>query len=289
MDISLSEPHYSFSDIILSHTTSEAVQDVISMYTYREKVYDHWGLSKVIKTQKNICANFYGQSGVGKTITAQAVAEQLGKKILQVNYADIESKYVGETSKNLVTIFSEAEKNNAVLLFDEADALLSRRVTEMRSSTDVSVNQTRSVLLTLLDTFEGMVIFTTNFIDNYDSAFMRRIPYHIAFELPDEVQRKRLWEHYLVENLPHTADTDFLTEISAGCSGADISTATLNAAFRAARKGLDIIPNDFFKDAVTAIINSKLVNSGMKKLSVVTREVTEEYALSQINKKENEK
>ena len=99
---------------------------------------------------------------------ANAIASQLGFKLLRVNYADIESKFVGETSKNLERLFSIAKEKHAVLLFDEADALLSKRVTDMTSATDVSVNQTRSVLLTLLDGYDGMVIFTTNFISNYD-------------------------------------------------------------------------------------------------------------------------
>lgn len=123
--------------------------------------------------------------------------------MLRVNYAEIESKYVGETSKNLERMFTVARLNHSIILFDEADALLSRRVTDMTSATDVSVNQTRSVLLTLLDGYDGMVIFTTNFISNYDPAFMRRIPFHIKFELPNEAQRIALLQHYLTGTIPN--------------------------------------------------------------------------------------
>ena len=134
-------------------------------------------------------------------MSAHAIASALGKKLICVNYADIESKYVGETSKNLTRLFNDPNNRDDIIFFDEADALLSKRVTDMSSATDVSVNQTRSVLLTLLNSYEGMVIFATNFISNYDSAFMRRIHYHIRFNLPNAELRKKLWAHYIPEKM----------------------------------------------------------------------------------------
>lgn len=118
-------------------------------------------------------------------MAAHAIAHELNKPLIAVNYAEIESKYVGETSKNITALFNTAKEQDAIIFFDEADAMLSRRVTNMSHATDVSVNQTRSVLLTLMNDHEGLIIFTTNFVSNYDPAFMRRILSHILFDLPN--------------------------------------------------------------------------------------------------------
>lgn len=201
---------------------------------------------------------------------------------MRVDYADIESKYVGETSKNLTKLFDRASAGNALLLFDEADALLSRRVTEMSSVTDVSVNQTRSVLLTLLDRFSGIVIFTTNFISNYDPAFLRRIPYHIHFPLPDEAGRLALLRHYLSDTVPNTIDFAQVARDRRGISGADIANATLTAALRTARAGLASMSQAEFEAALDRIARSKRDNSGWS--VVEEREVSERYAVSQIEK-----
>lgn len=146
--------------------------------------------------------NLYGPPGTGKTMAAHAITSALEKQMICVDYAEIESKYVGETSKNLSRLFQTAKEQDAVIFFDEADALLSKRVTNMTSATDVSVNQTRSVLLNLLNQYQGVILFATNFIQNFDAAFLRRIKYHIPFHLPDEAMRERLWRMYIPEKCP---------------------------------------------------------------------------------------
>ena len=161
------EPSFTFDDIILNEKTRSQIEYILSIEKNRDLIYETWGLKKVFKTNKNITLNLFGPSGTGKTMTAHAIADHLSKKMIIVNYADIESKYVGETSKNLVRLFEGAGASDAILFFDEADALLSKRVTSMDHATDVSVNQTRSVLLQLLDNYTGIVLFTTNFIQNY--------------------------------------------------------------------------------------------------------------------------
>lgn len=275
-------PKFSFEDMVLEEETYNTIQDIMSTLEYRDLIYNKWGLSKVIKEQKSICANFYGEPGTGKTMAAHAIANHLGKRILRVNYADIESKFVGETSKNLVQLFNEAEKSDALLLFDEADALLSRRVTDMSNATDVSVNQTRSVLLTLLEDYTGIVIFTTNFISNFDPAFMRRIPYHVRFDLPNGELRVKLWRHYLVPQLPSDVNIEKISEKYPGVSGCDIANATLSAALKAARNHLMRVPQQCFEDALEHIKDSKLANSKNQTVKIATRDVSEKYALSQI-------
>ena len=149
----------------------------------------------------------------------------------------------------------------------------------MSSVTDVSVNQTRSVLLTLLDRFSGIVIFTTNFISNYDPAFLRRIPYHIHFPLPDEAGRLALLRHYLSDTVPNTIDFAQVARDRRGISGADIANATLTAALRTA---LASMSQAEFEAALDRIARSKRDNSGWS--VVEEREVSERYAVSQIEK-----
>lgn len=276
-------PLYSFDDMVISDELKESIEDAISLYLYKDKLFHEWNLGKVIKRPANVSINFYGAPGTGKTMAAHAVADKLGMQLIRVNYAEIESKYVGETSKNLVKLFNEAEEKNAIILFDEADALLSRRVTDMSSATDVSVNQTRSVLLTMLDSFSGIVLFTTNFISNFDSAFMRRIPNHIEFPLPNEEQRIKLLEHYLNGVIPNTIDIALVAQKCDGISGSDIANALINSAIRSARLNKNILSQEDFVGAIEKIKTAKKANSPIK-VSVVQRDVTEEYAMNQIKR-----
>lgn len=163
----------------------EQILDIADYANNCRVVYEKWGLEETHKYAKRLGINLYGPSGTGKTMAAHAIASYLHRRILIVNYADIESKFVGKTPKNIRRAFEAAAETGSILFFDEADAILSRRVTSMTSSTDVSVNQTRSVMLMLLNDYQDFVIFATNFIENFDPAFMRRISTHIKFELPD--------------------------------------------------------------------------------------------------------
>jgi len=284
-EIIYSEPQYTFADIVLSDKVRSDIEDAISIFRYRSLLFDEWNLSKVIKNRCSAFINLYGAPGTGKTMAANAIASELKKHILWVNYADIESKYVGETSKNIVYMFNEAEKNDAIILFDEADALLSKRVTDMSSATDVSVNQTRSVLLHLLDGYEGIVVFTTNFIQNYDPAFMRRIPYHIRFDMPNEEFRKKLLLHYLSNTIPNHIDYDGVAQKYEGITGSDIANALMMSSVRTAREGLAELKQQYFEDALESILQGKKDNQALKaNIKVYEREVSEEYALNQIKK-----
>lgn len=134
----------------------------------------------------------------------------------------------------------------------------------MSSSTDVSVNQTRSVLLTLLNDYEGMVIFATNFISNYDPAFMRRIQYHIRFDLPDEQLREKLWRMYIPQEMPTDLHISEISQKYDGISGSDISNAVLKAALKAAKNQETFVKQTNFEEAVEEIIKSKRANRDIK-------------------------
>lgn len=281
IDFQLSDPKYQLQDLILSENTYDQLTTIIHAEECWNKVFDDWGLSEVMKNKRNLYVNLYGHPGTGKTMAAHAIAHSLGKMMICVNYAEIESKYVGETSKNLTKLFNTASEKNAIIFFDEADAFLSKRVTNMNSSTDVSVNQTRSVLLTLLNDYTGIVFFATNFLSNYDSAFMRRIQYHIKFELPDLKLREKLWRMYIPERMPNDVDFYKLACDYDGISGSDISNAVLKAALKAAKQNEDIVKSTYFESEIKSIINSKKENSGF---TVTSRPVPENYVIEQIQR-----
>lgn len=283
VDFYISEPKYSLDDVILSETVKREIERIVSYFKYNDKIFKEWNLQSVIK-QHNLSVNLYGESGTGKTMTAHAIAKMLNKKIVIVNYAEIESKYVGETSKNLVSLFKFAKENDAVILFDEADALLSRRVTTMHSAADVSVNQTRNTLLKILDDYDGIIFFTTNFIQNFDTAFIRRIFSHVKFEMPNRETRLALWKHYLLDTIP-CDDRNFVIEKIGdveGVTGADISTSVLKAAIDAVCSKPVCITYELLSGIVEEIIKAKkAVNDNYE---ITTRKVSQQYALSQINK-----
>ena len=202
------EPKYSLEDIILPNNVKEQILDIADYARNSKIVFEQWGLEKTHKYSKRIGINLYGAPGTGKTMAAHAIAKYLGRKILIVNYADIESKYVGETPKNIRKVFEVAKETNSILFFDEADAILSKRVTNMTGATDVSVNQTRSVMLMIMNDYQDFIIFATNFIENFDPAFMRRISMHVKFELPDYECRRKLWKLYIPNTMPTDIDID---------------------------------------------------------------------------------
>ena len=254
------EPKFSLEEIILPESVKNQILDVATYAENSHRVFELWGFKKTHKFSRRIGINLYGAPGTGKTMAAHAIAKNLGRKILIVNYADIESKFVGETPKNIRKAFDAAKKSNSILFFDEADAILSKRVTNMTQAVDVSVNQTRSVMLMLMNEFQDFIIFATNFIENFDAAFMRRISIHIKFDLPDFDCRKRLWRMYTPLELPNNLDFDELAKKFDGISGSDISNAILNAAFKAARLDADKLDKILVFEAVENILASKRAN-----------------------------
>ena len=256
------EPKWSLDEIILPDDVKNQILDVATYADNSHRVFELWGFKKTHKFSRRIGINLYGAPGTGKTMAAHAIAKELGRKILIVNYADIESKFVGETPKNIRKAFEAAKNSNSILFFDEADAILSKRVTNMTQAVDVSVNQTRSVMLMLMNEFQDFIIFATNFIENFDAAFMRRISTHIKFTLPDFECRKRLWRMYTPLEVPNNLDFDELAKKFDGISGSDISNAILNAAYKAARHKLDELDKNLVFEAVENILASKRANAG---------------------------
>jgi ATP-dependent 26S proteasome regulatory subunit len=281
----LTEGRYELSDVIANAKTLLEIRSLISLKKNHARVFGDMGLSETHKHSKKFIINFYGEPGTGKTITAHAIAKAFNKKLLLIDYSEIESKYVGETPKNIRRVFDFAKENDCIIFFDEADAILSKRVTNMQSANDTSVNQTRSVMLNILNDFEGDLIFATNFISNYDSAFMRRISKHVYFELPDSDSRKRLIEKYTPKKHISYFDLDVLTAASEGLSAADLEKVILLAAFQAAHHDrVQILQQDVL-DQIQHIKKSKMDNSS-NRVTIDTKIVSDLPANIQFKEKQ---
>ena len=228
-------PTRRLDDVVLPRAVRARLETALTRIRFHGKLYEQWNLKKIDPHGSRVAINFYGPPGTGKTICAEAVAHYIGKTIITVNYAEIESKYVGDTPKNIVAAFRKAAAIGSVLFFDEADSILGRRLTSVTQSADHGVNVSRSVMLLQLDKFDGVVIFATNLARNYDSAFVRRILAHIEFELPDHQCRALLWKQLLPLEVPIAADIagDWLAAKSEGLSGGDIRNVVIAAAGRA--------------------------------------------------------
>lgn len=234
----LREPKYTLNDVILPENTKKQVELILAEMEYQNLIYQEWGMAEKHKLDKALSINFSGLPGTGKTLTAEALAYELKLKILDVPYEQIESKFVGETPKNICAAFDFATESNAVLFFDEADSFLGKRLENVTQATDTAVNLTRSVMIKQLSAYQGIVIFATNLIRNYDPAFISRIRWKVQFNLPTEEARSLIWQVQIPDKLPLDDSVDFveLAKRFDGISGRDIKNAVLQGVVAAARE-----------------------------------------------------
>ena len=216
-------------DLLVLH--EEAKADLLSglrAIELREELEDVWEISKIEPQDGRCILNLFGDPGTGKTRAALAVARRLQKPLYHIDYSAIISKYLGDTAKHITLAFQIAAAEDAVLFFDEADSLLSKRA-DMNESCATSINQNRNVLMQCLDRFNGVVIMTTNLFQNYDTAILRRIARHIEFKLPDAKMRRRIFELHLPKRDRVEANLLEVAKASKGLSGGDIKNVCLNA------------------------------------------------------------
>ncbi|WP_313124365.1 ATP-binding protein [Pseudescherichia sp.] len=217
------------NDVALAPDVIKQLDEAKAKIDHYQKIYIDWGFSAVDPQGNGIVLNFYGPPGTGKTLTAEALAGSLSLSILSISIADLESKFMGETAKNIAALFKQAANENAVLFFDEADTLLGKRLSSVTQGIDNEVNAMRSTLLIELEKHPGIVIFATNFVKNYDSAFLSRITHHIGFTLPGESERKHIWNKLIVAAIPLFGEREMIidqaTSLSGGLSGRDIRNA----------------------------------------------------------------
>lgn len=225
------DPKFSFAQMILPEKIRQEINEALRVIENREQVYEIWGFGEVEPTPKSIL-NFYGPPGTGKTMCAHAIAHKLGKKLLALNYSEIESKYVGDAPKNLAHAFDTAKETDSVMFFDEADSFLGKRIENVSQGAEQALNSLRSQMLIKLEEFSGIVLFATNLVTNFDHAFESRILKHIEFELPNKEARAAIIKKMIPSKLPLERDIteeEFLeaSEIIDGFSGREIKGAIL--------------------------------------------------------------
>ena len=251
-------PQWTLDEIALSKTTLEQIEEMIAYVKNKEKLLYEWEFNRFLKTGKGLSINFFGPPGTGKSITAEAIAQKLGTNIIKVNYGELESELVGGTSKNLSKVFQAAESNKSLLFFDEADAVLSKRISNLSQAADHGVNSAKSTLLTLMDKFNGVIIFATNLFENYDDAFLRRIIFNVEFPIPDQEMRTQLWEFHLSKNVPRNISYERAAEISDGLCGGDIRNITIKLGLKLLAGKANIVDE--------ALINAQINNYKLIKL-----------------------
>ncbi|HPH67518.1 MAG TPA: ATP-binding protein [Kofleriaceae bacterium] len=227
----------SWADIVLPDDIMDSLLELTARVRHRKKVYETWGFDRSITTARGITALFAGTPGTGKTMVAGVIARDLGLDLYRVDVSRITSKWIGETEKNLGSLFDAAEDGQVMLLFDEADSLFAKR-TEVKTSVDRYANMEVNYLLQRLDSFEGIAILTTNFGNAIDPAFKRRLTYRVTFPFPDEDMREKLWRALLPASAPTSGPLDFASLANRfRLSGGYIRNAVLRAAFLAAEEG----------------------------------------------------
>jgi ATPase family associated with various cellular activities (AAA)/Winged helix domain, variant len=237
---SLLEPVYGWPDLVLPERQLDLLRSISAYLRHRDQVLSEWGYEATVSRTQGLKVLFAGDSGTGKTMAAQVLGAQLGLDLFRVDLATIVSKYIGETEKNLERIFSAADGSNAILFFDEADALFGKR-SEVSDSHDRYANIEVAYLLQRMEAYPGAVILATNFRRNIDDAFVRRLDFVIDFPFPEAADRRRIWRLVLPAAAPVAADVDFdfLAE-RFKLSGGAIRNCSLAAAFRAAEEGSEI-------------------------------------------------
>jgi SpoVK/Ycf46/Vps4 family AAA+-type ATPase len=231
------EPEAEWSDLVLPEDAVNQLRELTHRARLSDRVLERWGGSTV--KGRGVSALFAGDSGTGKTMSAEIVANALGLDLYVIDLSTVIDKYIGETEKNLERIFVEADRVNAVLLFDEADAIFGKR-SEVQDAHDRYANVETAYLLQRIERFNGLAILTTNLRSNVDEAFTRRLDAIIDFPSPDQAHRRRLWEVHLRRGMPvGDLDLDFLAR-AFKLSGGNISNIVLSAAFLAAQEEVEV-------------------------------------------------
>ena len=230
-------PRYAWKDIILPADQLGHLKEICAQAEHRHIVYGEWGFDRKLSLGKGLNVLFSGPPGTGKTMAAEVLGHELQLDLYRIDLSQVINKYLGETEKNLDRIFTAAENSNAILFFDEADALFGKR-SEVRDSHDRYANIEISYLLQKMEEYQGISILATNLKQNLDEAFMRRLQAVVEFPFPDEEYRRRIWESMFPAEAPLGADVRFdVLAKEVRLAGGNIKNMALVAAFYAAGDG----------------------------------------------------
>lgn len=229
-------PKATWDDLVVNDEVQQLLRQITAQVRNRHRVYTDWGFARRMSRGFGISALFAGESGTGKTMAAEVIANALRLHLYRIDLSAVVSKYIGETEKNLRKLFDAAEAGGAILFFDEADALFGKR-SEVKDSHDRYANIEINYLLQRMEAFSGLAILATNMKSALDTAFLRRLRFVVQFAYPGAAERKQLWQKALPEALRHPSiDYDRLARFS--LSGGNIHSIALNAAFMAAQAGV---------------------------------------------------
>jgi AAA+ superfamily predicted ATPase len=227
------DPIVELEEVVLPKDRSAQLHEIVTHIEQAPRVLGTWGFGAKRPHLRGVAALFSGPSGTGKSMAAQGIAKALKTQLYIVDLSRVVSKYLGESERNLNTVFCDAEKANAVLLFDEADALFGKR-SEIKDAHDRYANLEVAYLLQRMEEFSGLAILTTNFRQNLDQAFLRRLRFVVEFPKPDVEAREEIWRQCLPEAAPKSADVDLkLLARRLELTGGSICQITLRAAFAA--------------------------------------------------------
>ncbi|WP_181766738.1 ATP-binding protein [Streptomyces albidus (ex Kaewkla and Franco 2022)] len=238
------EPAVDWNDLVLPSDPLAQLRELTARARHRDRVLGEWGMRPGGGRGRGVTALFAGDSGTGKTMSAEVIAADLGLDLYTVDLSTVIDKYVGETEKNLERIFTEAAGINGVLLFDEADAIFGKR-SEVKDAHDRYANVESAYLLQRMETFDGLAILATNLRANLDDAFTRRLDLVIDFPLPEAAERLVLWERCLAPLLPHAEDLDLdFCADSFELAGGNIRSIAITAAYLTAESGAPVTMPD---------------------------------------------
>ncbi|MFL6286737.1 MAG: ATP-binding protein [Pyrinomonadaceae bacterium] len=229
------DPVATWDDIVLPPTEVALLRQIAAQIGQRSTVYDDWGFRRKMNRGLGISALFAGQSGTGKTMAAEVIANELRLNLYRIDLSAVVSKYIGETEKNLRRLFDAAEDGGMILFFDEADAIFGKR-SEVKDSHDRYANIEINYLLQRMEAFGGLAILATNMKSALDAAFMRRLRFIVNFPMPTTAERKQIWEKAFPDEAP-TEELDFDRLARLNLTGGHIHSIALNASFLAASSG----------------------------------------------------
>lgn len=231
---------HTWDELVLQKDQKDIIKRACNHIKYKHIVYDKWGMGKRVLYGRGLSVLFTGPPGTGKTMAAQVIANELGLEIYKVDLSKVISKYIGESEKNLGEVFDSAKKSNVILLFDETDALFGKR-TEVKDSHDKNANVETSYLLQKMEEYDGITIMTTNFLENIDKAFFRRISYVVHFNFPEADARKEIWIKMYPKEMPRSKNIDFdYLSKNFEISGGSIKNIVINSGFMAAAESTPV-------------------------------------------------
>jgi hypothetical protein len=238
------EPAVEWQDLVLPESTARQLREIVLRARFRTRVLGEWRMRPGGGRGRGVTALFAGDSGTGKTMSAEVLAGELGMDLYAVDLSSVVDKYIGETEKNLERIFAEAAGVNGVLLFDEADAIFGKR-SEVRDAHDRYANIESAYLLQRMESFDGLAVLATNLRANLDDALTRRLDVVVDFPLPDSTLRQALWDRSLGALVPRAPDLDLrFCAVAFELSGGNIRSAAVAAAYLAAHDGRPVTTSD---------------------------------------------